>query len=86
METTIDMAGRLVIPKAIRDEVGLAPGSEVRIVSRDGRVEIEPLARPFAIAKKGPFAVIEQPPEVPALTQRQVSETLRRIRERRERD
>lgn len=31
MKTTIDSAGRLVIPKALRDRLGLAPGSTVDI-------------------------------------------------------
>jgi AbrB family looped-hinge helix DNA binding protein len=83
METTIDMAGRLVIPKAIRDEIGLAPGAEVTITAREGRVEIEPVARKFTVVKKGPFAVIEAPPGTPTLTHRQVRETIRKIRERR---
>ncbi|MGI8417269.1 MAG: AbrB/MazE/SpoVT family DNA-binding domain-containing protein [Nakamurella sp.] len=43
MRTTIDKAGRLVIPKALRDEVGMIAG-EVTI-SVDGaalRIEVEP--------------------------------------------
>ena len=35
METTIDSAGRIVVPKALRDELGLVPGSKVD-VSRYG--------------------------------------------------
>ncbi|MGI8652333.1 MAG: AbrB/MazE/SpoVT family DNA-binding domain-containing protein, partial [Geodermatophilaceae bacterium] len=31
MRTTIDRLGRLVIPKSIRDELGLAGGGEVDI-------------------------------------------------------
>ena len=41
METTIDAAGRVVIPKAIRDRLGLKSGTPLRIEAIDGRVEIE---------------------------------------------
>jgi AbrB family looped-hinge helix DNA binding protein len=43
MRTTIDQAGRLVIPKALRDRVGLRPGpAEVTV---DGAaLRIEPVA------------------------------------------
>ena len=42
MITTMDAAGRLVLPKAIRERAQLVAGRplEVRVV--DGRVEIEP--------------------------------------------
>jgi AbrB family looped-hinge helix DNA binding protein len=41
MRVTIDMAGRLVIPKPLRDAVGIVPG-EVE-VTRDGAgIRIEP--------------------------------------------
>lgn len=42
MRTTIDRAGRLVIPKAIRDAVGLQAGMPLDIRVHDGRIEIEP--------------------------------------------
>jgi AbrB family looped-hinge helix DNA binding protein len=33
METTIDSAGRIVVPKPLRDALGLAPGTTVDISS-----------------------------------------------------
>jgi len=44
MEATIDSAGRVVIPKRLRDELGIAPGP-VRIVRDGAGIRIEPLAR-----------------------------------------
>ena len=43
MRATIDQAGRLVIPKALRDIVGLVPG-EVEVSADGAGLHIEPLA------------------------------------------
>jgi AbrB family looped-hinge helix DNA binding protein len=43
MRATIDGAGRLVIPKALRDSLGLVPG-EVEVVPDGAGLHIEPLA------------------------------------------
>jgi len=43
MRSTIDKAGRVVIPKALRDEVGLSEG-EVEIVADGTAIRIEPVA------------------------------------------
>jgi AbrB family looped-hinge helix DNA binding protein len=40
MRTTIDAAGRLVVPKPLRDELGFAPGMELELDAVDGRLEI----------------------------------------------
>lgn len=40
MRTTIDAAGRLVVPKPVRDAMGLEPGRAVDVVFTDGRIEI----------------------------------------------
>lgn len=40
MKTTIDRAGRLVVPRALRDAVGLVPG-EVEIVVSGAGLRIE---------------------------------------------
>jgi AbrB family looped-hinge helix DNA binding protein len=44
MEATIDSAGRVVIPKRLRDELGIAPGP-VEILRDGAGIRIEPLAR-----------------------------------------
>lgn len=43
MRTTIDKAGRLVIPKAIRERVGLVAG-EVEVVADGTGLRVEPIA------------------------------------------
>lgn len=40
MRTTIAAAGRIVVPKALRDELGLGPGTELELCARDGRLEV----------------------------------------------
>lgn len=40
MRATIDGAGRLVIPKALRDELGFGTGMELELDVVDGRLEV----------------------------------------------
>lgn len=43
MKATIDSAGRLVIPKLLRDRLGLTPG-EVEVTSEGAALRVEPVA------------------------------------------
>ena len=40
MRTTIDAAGRLVVPKPLREELGFSPGVELEVAAVDGRLEV----------------------------------------------
>ncbi len=44
MRTTIDKAGRVVIPRSIRERIGLAGGGEVDLELDGAGVRIEPVA------------------------------------------
>jgi AbrB family looped-hinge helix DNA binding protein len=57
MTITIDAAGRVVVPKTIRDQAGLRPNVPLEIRVRDGRIEIEPAPRQVTRVKKGRVAV-----------------------------
>lgn len=56
MRTTIDAAGRVVIPKALRDELGFRPG-EVDLVRDGAGVRIEPVTAD-ALVEEGERTVI----------------------------
>jgi AbrB family looped-hinge helix DNA binding protein len=54
MKTTIDMAGRLVVPKSLRDQFHLAPGSELEIEAVGDGVLIRPAdCGPALVSRKG---------------------------------
>jgi AbrB family looped-hinge helix DNA binding protein len=68
VRTTIDRAGRVVIPKPLRDQAGLEAGTELKIRFRDGRIEIEPAGVPMRVSRRGGHARIEPETEMPTLT------------------
>jgi AbrB family looped-hinge helix DNA binding protein len=80
MRTTIDSAGRVVIPKELRDRLGLEGGTALELRERDGRIEIEPAPAAMKLVRRsgGRVAVPEQ--RLPPLTDEIVRETLERTR------
>jgi AbrB family looped-hinge helix DNA binding protein len=82
MKTTIDRAGRLVVPKRIREEAGILPGSELTIRVTDGRIEIEPAPLDVRLVKRGSLTVALPRARVPALTRGAVGRTLAGLRRR----
>jgi AbrB family looped-hinge helix DNA binding protein len=82
MKTTIDRAGRLVVPKKIREAAGISPGSELRIRVADGRIEIEPAPLEVRLVKRGRLTVAVPRRRVLPLTEETVRGTLDRVRRR----
>jgi AbrB family looped-hinge helix DNA binding protein len=81
VRTTIDDAGRLVVPKALRDELGLEGGTLLEIRLREGRLEIEPVATPMRLVRRGKrlVATTDEPlPRIDAADVRAVVESQRR--------
>jgi AbrB family looped-hinge helix DNA binding protein len=86
MKTTIDRAGRVVIPKAIREQAGLRPGVELEIRVEEGVVEIiRPAPRGRLVQENG-FTVWEPGPDAPALAPDAVSQAIEALRREREDD
>lgn len=56
MKTTIDKAGRVVIPKMLRDQLGLAPG-EVELIPDGTGVRIEPVANEELVESDGRMVI-----------------------------
>ena len=60
MKVTIDQAGRLVIPKPLRDQVGLTPGAAVEMTVDGAGLRIEPVVSSVLVEHDG-FLVIPGP-------------------------
>ena len=82
MNATIDRAGRVVVPKPIREAANLRPGTQVRFRLADGRVEIEPVPMEVTLERSGSLVVaVPAADSPPVLTQSDVDETITAIRD-----
>jgi AbrB family looped-hinge helix DNA binding protein len=80
MKTAIDTAGRIVVPKPLRDELGLRPGQVLDISAEDGRLEIGIAATPMGLKRRGKGVVAVPDVQLPTLTSAQVREMLDKTR------
>jgi AbrB family looped-hinge helix DNA binding protein len=80
MRTAIDSAGRVVIPKPLRDALGLTAGQPLEIAERDGRLEIVPAPTPMRLVDRGNGVVAVADVDMPPLTADLVRDTLERTR------
>lgn len=79
MTSTIDSAGRLVIPRAIRRDAALEPGTPLEIRWRDGVIEIEPQPLPVTLETRGRLLVAKPKVKVRALSAADVERTRRDV-------
>jgi len=80
MRVTIDGAGRLVIPKALRARLALADGGEVEVDERDGVIEIRPAPLDVRIVATPEGPVASPVVAVTPLTDDDVRSALDRVR------
>jgi len=80
MRATLDAAGRIVVPKPLRQALGLRPGQALEIRAGDGRLEIEIAPTPMQLSTRGKGVVAVPKCRLPALSAEQVRDTLERVR------
>lgn len=80
MVTTIDSAGRIVVPKRLREELDFKPGQELELRVADGRLEIEHPVTPMRLEARGGRLVAVADRQMPTLTSELVRETLEQVR------
>ena len=80
MNTTIDSAGRLVIPREIRREARLKGGDSLEIRCREGRIEIETVPLPVRLVRRGELLVAVPKAEMSKLSREIVEESRQTLR------
>ncbi|MGH3739272.1 MAG: AbrB/MazE/SpoVT family DNA-binding domain-containing protein [Micromonosporaceae bacterium] len=80
MRTAIDSAGRVVIPKPLRDMLGLVAGQPLEVEERNGRLEIVPAPTAMKLVDDGDGVVAVAEVDMPVLTADVVRETLEKVR------
>ena len=82
---SIDSAGRLVLPKSIREAAGIVAAAQLEIrLTEDGAIELRPRARDVRIEeRKGVYVAVPSESSDP-LTEADVELTRDRIRKERE--
>lgn len=82
MTTTMDQAGRLVIPSEIRREAGLEPGVPLIVRWREGVIEIEPQPLAVKLTRKGRLLVASPVENIRPLESATVERTRASLRRR----
>ena len=78
---TVDKAGRVVLPKPVRDELQLAAGDSLELESSEDRIVLRPLRGTVGLRKKQGIWVLHTGQPVSAQA---VDQTIRDIRKERE--
>ena len=83
MRVTLDAAGRLGIPRKIRQEAGLRSGMPLEIRWREGCIEIKPASLPVKLERRGRLLVAIPRRRVSSLTRETVERTRRALQRER---
>ena len=80
MRSTIDRAGRIVVPKAIREAANLRPGTEVEFRVRGSHVELEPVPLAVTLQRRGSLVVAVPQADQPVMRVADVDRTIAELR------
>jgi AbrB family looped-hinge helix DNA binding protein len=80
MKVSIDAAGRMVVPKSLRAELGISGPTEVEVVSADGHLELSVPDTPARVEMQDGLAVIVAEHPVAPMTADDVRRTLEDVR------
>ena len=80
MSSTIDRAGRIVVPKAIREAANLRPGTEVQFRVQGGHIEIEPVPLQVTMQPRSSLVVAVPQENQPVMHAEDVDKTIAEVR------
>ena len=80
---TMDKAGRVVLPKPLREELRLEPGDKIELDSEGGTVTLRPVREIAPLRKERGIWVFRRGTKMSAAT---TDKVLRELRERRDRE
>lgn len=76
----MDTAGRIVVPKALREMLKFKPGQPLEVRAVDGRLEIQPAAAEMILRDEGTGLVAVPAEKLPVLTAEEVRSALEGVR------
>ncbi len=83
MRATIDRAGRIVVPKALREDLAFKPNMELELTAVGGHLEVEPVPAEMRLERRNGRLVAVADGDFPPLTQDEIRATLELVREKR---
>jgi len=83
MDVTIDRAGRIVVPKHVRDALGLQPGDALDLEAAGEQITLRPVRQRMPLRQEHGIWVYRSGKPLPAGVVEETLRTLRRERESR---
>lgn len=80
MKVAIDAVGRLVVPKRLREELGITGPTELELTAADGRLEATVPDVPARVEVRDGAAVIVAEAPIPAMSVEETREAVDRTR------
>ncbi len=68
MLATIDQGGRVVVPKDVRERLGLVPGTSVELTEVDGHLEVAPAVTPMRLEDRDGALILATDVAMPVMT------------------